>query len=144
MLDFSTYLLYRAGSAILSALPLRLVFSVGENLGLLAWLLFGRYRHLAQHNLRIAFGDEKSAAELRRLTRRHFQRLGANLLSSVKLGTMPADEVAQCVELENADALHDILRDGRGAVVTIAHLGSWELISQLFPKYFSHVPLGTI
>jgi heptosyltransferase-2 len=144
MLDFSTYLLYRAGSAILSALPLRLVFSIGETLGLLAWLLLRRYRHLAQHNLRIAFGDEKSAAELRRLTRRHFQRLGANLLSSVKLGTMPADELAKCVELENADALHNELRAGRGAAVTIAHLGSWELISQLFPKYFSHVPLGTI
>ena len=116
MLDFSIYLLYRAGSALVSALPLRLLFSLGETLGLIAWMLLGRYRRLAQRNLAIAFREEKSAADLRSLTRRHFQRLGANLLCSVKLGTMPLEEVAECVSLENADLVHHELRAGRPVV----------------------------
>ncbi len=144
MLDFSIYLLYRAGSALVSALPLRLLFSLGETLGLIAWMLLGSYRRLAQRNLAIAFREEKSAAELRRLTRRHFQRLGANLLCSVKLGTMPLDEVAKCVSLENADLVHNELRAGRPLVVGLSHLGCWELFAQVFPTHFGHVRLSTV
>ncbi len=60
-------------------------------------MLLPHYRRLAQRNLEIAFREEKSAAELRRIIRRHFQRLGANLLCSVKMGSMPLEEVAKCV-----------------------------------------------
>jgi lipopolysaccharide heptosyltransferase II len=144
MLDFSIYLLYRAGAAIVSALPLRLVFSIGRSIGLLAWMFLGRYRRLAQHNLRIALGEEKSARELYTLARRHFRNLGANLLSSVKLGSMPIDEVAKCVSFENADILHNELRAGRPVVATLGHIGNWELIPQLFPGYFSYIQLGTV
>ncbi|MGI9086587.1 MAG: lipopolysaccharide heptosyltransferase II [Chthoniobacterales bacterium] len=144
MLDFSTYLLYRAGSGLLRLLPLRAVFFLGQLLGFKAWLFLRGYRRLAFRNLRIAFGETKDAAELRRLTRQHFQRLGANLLSSVKFGTMPLEEVAECVTLENAEIVHAELRAGRPMVFALSHLGSWELFAQLFPKYFSYVPLSTI
>ncbi len=144
MLDFSLYLLYRAGSGILRALPLRLVYSLGEILGLCAWLLLGRYRRLARANLTIAFGQEKSRAELRSLTRRHFQRLGANLLSSLKLGAMPVEEVTKRVTLENPEIMHAAMRGGRPAVVALSHLGSWEIFAQVFPKHFGTVPLGTV
>ena len=144
MLDFSIYLLYRVASAVVSALPLRLLFRVGELLGLTAWMLLAGYRRLAQENLAIAFGAEKSARELRRLTRRHFQRLGANLLSSVKIGTMSIDEIAGCVTLENEESIHAELRAGRPIAFALSHLGNWEIFAQLFPKYFGYVPNGTV
>ena len=93
MLDFVVYLLYRAGSAIAAALPLRFLFGAGQFLGFCAWLASGKYRRLAQRNVAIAFGNGKSPRELRRLVRRHFQRLGANLLCSAKLTTMPAENL---------------------------------------------------
>ena len=102
MLDFSIYLLYRAGTAIVSVLPLRFLFAAGEFLGLSAWVLLRRYRRLACDNLRIAFGTEKSKRELRRLARRHFQRLGANLLCSVKLTGMPVEEILRRIEANEA------------------------------------------
>ena len=144
MLDFCTYLLYRAGSAVVRWIPLPLLFSLGEILGLLAWLLSRKYRRLAQHNLRLAFSDELSLRARRRLTRRHFQRLGANLLSSAKLGTMPLPAVAKCVTLENAELIHAQIRAGRGAVVILSHLGSWEIFAQIFPLHFGQAPLGSI
>ncbi|MBA3386501.1 MAG: hypothetical protein H0T95_07780, partial [Chthoniobacterales bacterium] len=94
MLDFSTYLLYRAGSVIVRALPLRFLFWLGEILGLIAWAILPGYRDLAQRNLAIAFAPHKSPREIRSLTRKHFQRLGANLICSVKLGSMPLEKVA--------------------------------------------------
>ena len=89
MLDFSLYLLYRAGMAIASALPLGVLFPLGSLMGWGAWLLLPHYRGLARRNLEIAFAKEKAPRELRRIVRRHFQRLGANLVCGVKMGSMP-------------------------------------------------------
>jgi lipopolysaccharide heptosyltransferase II len=144
MLDFGIYLLYRAGSLVLGALPLRLLFSLGELLGLAAWALHGGYRRLAQRNLAVAFGGEKTPTELRRLARRHFQRLGANLLCSLKLSTMPLEKLAPRLVIENEELIHNELRGGRPLVVVLSHLGNWELFAQIFPRDFGYVRNGNI
>src|SRR5437879_4596900 len=112
MLDFVVYLLYRAGSAIAAALPLRLLFATGQILGSCAWLVSGKYRRLAERNVGIAFGDEKSPRELRRLVHRHFRRLGANLLCSVKLTQMSPKQILQRVTVENIESMDRRFRAG--------------------------------
>ena len=144
MLDFSVYLLYRAGSAIASALPLPILFVFGKFLGFCAWIVLGNYRHLAQRNIAIAFGSERSPRELRRLVRRHFQRLGGNLLCSIKLGVMPMENIAARIETENLDIIHRQLRAGRPVVVILSHLSNWELFAHIMPKYIGHVRNSTI
>ena len=144
MLDFSVYLLYRAGWAIASALPLPVLFVFGEFLGFCAWIVLGNYRHLAQRNIAIAFGREKSPRELRRLVRRHFQRLGGNLLCSIKLGVMPLEKIAARIEAENLDIIHRQLRAGRPVVVILSHLSNWELFAHIMPKYIGYVRNSTI
>ena len=144
MLDFSVYLLYRAGSAIASALPLPVLFVFGEFLGFCAWIVLGNYRHLAQRNIAIAFGSEKSPRELRHLVRRHFQRLGANLLCSIKLGVMPLEKIVARIEAENLDVIHRQLRAGRPVVLILSHLSNWELSAHILPKYIGYVRNSTI
>jgi heptosyltransferase II len=139
MLDFIVYLLYRAGSAIASALPLRLLFILGEFLGFCAWLILPGYRHLANRNVSIAFGSEKSPAESRRLVRRHFQRLGANFLCSVKLTTMPTEKILRRVTVENIEAMDRRFRAGVPVVLVLSHLATWELFAQLMPKFVGYV-----
>jgi lauroyl/myristoyl acyltransferase len=143
MLDFSTYLLYRAASFLFALLPLRVLYSLGELLGLGAYATAVRYRRLALRNLAVAF-PQKSTRELRRIARRHFQRLGANLLCTLKLGRMPLDRIAEHVTLADDQPLHETLRAGQGATVVLSHLGAWEIFAQLFPRDFSYVPNGTI
>jgi heptosyltransferase II len=139
MLDFVVYLLYRAGSAIAAALPLRFLFAVGEFLGSCAWLVSRKYRRLAERNVEIAFGDEKSPRELRCLVRRHFRRLGANLLCSVKLTAMPPEQILQRVKVENIEAMDREFRAGVPVVLVLSHLGTWELFAQLMPKFVGYV-----
>jgi len=139
MLDLIVYLFYRAGSAIASALPLRLLFILGEFLGLCAWFILPGYRRLSQRNVAIAFGSEKSPAELRRLVRRHFQRLGANFLCSVKLSTMPAEKILRRVTVENIEAMDRRFRAGVPVVLVLSHLANWELFAQLMPKFVGYV-----
>jgi heptosyltransferase II len=144
MLDFSIYVLYRAGTAIASALPLRVLFAIGNFMGLGAWLLLPQYRRLARRNLDIAFANEKPPRELRRIVRRHFQNLGANLICSVKIGSMPSGKMARHLETENFDAVHRELRAGTPVVLLLSHIGNWELFAQLFPHYVDYVRLSTV
>ncbi len=127
MLDFVVYLLYRAGSAIAAGLPLPVLFVAGKFLGFCAWRLSGKYRRLAKRNVAIAFTNEKKPQEMRRLVRRHFQRLGANLLCSVKLTAMPPEKILQRVKVDNIEAMDREFRAGVPVVLVLSHLGTWEL-----------------
>ena len=139
MLDFVVYLLYRAGLAIASAMPMRLLFAIGECLGFCAWLVSGKYRRLAKRNVAIALAKEKTPREIRRLVRRHFQRLGANLLCSVKLTAMPPEKILQRVKVDNIAAMDREFRAGVPVVLVLSHLGTWELFAQLMPKFVGYV-----
>src|SRR5256714_3617913 len=144
MLEYFVYLIYRAGFALLSALPLRGAFALGNLLGLCAWLTLGQYRRLGYHNVQIAFGHEKSPRDMRRRVRRHFQRLGANLFSGLKLASMPLDKVRAHVRMENADAAHRQLRNGRSIVFILSHIGNWELQALMFPAAIGYVRNSTV
>ena len=139
MSDFVVYLLYRAGSAIVAALPLPFLFAFGEFLGLCAWMFSGKYRRLAMRNLDTAFANEKSPSELRQLVRRHFRRLGANLLCSAKLTQMPPEKILEHVEVENIESMAREFRAGVPVVLILSHLGTWELFAQLMPKFVGFV-----
>ena len=139
MLDFVVYLLYRAGLAIASGLPLPVLFALGEFLGFCAWILSRKYRRLAQRNVAIAFANEKTHREMRCLVRRHFQRLGANLLCSVKLAAMSPEKILQRVKVDNIEAMDREFRAGVPVVLVLSHLGTWELFAQLMPKFVGYV-----
>jgi heptosyltransferase-2 len=139
MFDFVVYLLYRAGSAVVAALPLPFLFAFGQFLGVCAWMFSGKYRRLATRNLEIAFANEKSPRELRQLVRRHFRRLGANLLCSAKLTQMPPDKILEYVDVENIESMAREFRAGVPVVLVLSHLGTWEVFAQLMPKFVGFV-----
>ena len=144
MLDYLVYLVYRAGFALISIFPLSLLFAMGRALGFCAWLLLPKYRQLAFRNIDIAFGEEKSPREIRRIVRQHFQRLGANLLCGLKLAAMPLEKVRERVTVENAEAPERELRSGRPVVFVLSHIGNWELQAQMFPPIIGFVRNSTI
>jgi lipopolysaccharide heptosyltransferase II len=144
MLDFCIYLLYRAGTVIVSGLPVRLLYALGNFAGFCGWLLLPQYRRLARRNLEIAFGREKSSRELGRICRRHFQRTGANFLCGTKLGSMSPEHLARYIEAENTDAVHQHLRVRRPVIVLLSHIGNWEVTGPLVPHYFHYARVGTV
>ena len=142
-MDRVVFALYRALSALLCALPLTAVFRLGWALGSLAYWVAPPYRRLVLHNLTIAFGREKSPAELRALARKHFATLGANIFSNVKLPTLTADEIRAVVTVDGLETLQEGSKIGCGYVMVISHLGSWEMFAQLSPIFFG-CKVGTI
>lgn len=113
-------------------------------MGWVAWLLLPQYRRLARRNLDIAFANERSPRELRRIIRCHFQNLGANLICSVKMGSMPPEKMARHLKTENFDAVHHVLRAETPIVLLLSHIGNWETFAQLFSHYVDYVRLATV
>jgi heptosyltransferase-2 len=144
MVDYSVYLLYRAGIWLLTLLPLPVLFAVGQLAGTVVWLISRKYRTLALRNIRIAFGDDLATKEARRLVRRHFQRLGANLLCSVKITHMPIDKILERIELTNFEHLEDPFRRKQPVVLLLSHVGLWELAAQLLPHIIPEYRKSTI
>ncbi|MGC3989393.1 MAG: lipopolysaccharide heptosyltransferase II [Chthoniobacteraceae bacterium] len=126
-MDYAVYLLFRLAMAIFAILPVALIFRVGQFGGWVAWMLARPYRALAQANMRIAFGGEKTDAEIKQLARAHFMNLGANLLCAPKLNSMTYEQMRLCVEVENSDAFQAAISKGKGVVGVVNHIGNWEL-----------------
>ena len=135
MFDYPVYLFYRAGTDLLTLLPLPFVFAMGQTGGAIAWLFLPHYRRLALHNVRIAFGDEFSEKQMRRIVCRHFRWLGANLLCSVKFTRMPMEKILERVRLENFEHIENFFRQKQPFVVFLSHIGSWEFCTRLFPHF---------
>ncbi len=76
---------------------------------------------------------------MRQLVRRHFRRLGANLLCSAKLTQMPPEKILERVEVENIESMAREFRAGVPVVLVLSHLGTWEVFAQLMPKFVGFV-----
>ena len=142
-MDRAVFGLYRLITGAICLLPLTAVFRVGWALGTIAYFVSRKYRRLVLHNLGIAFGREKTPAELRQLARKHFATLGANLLSSIKLPRLSRAEIERVVKMEGIETLKAGAAAGKGFVMVISHLGNWEMFAQLSPILFP-CPVGTI
>jgi heptosyltransferase II len=142
-MDYLVYLLVLGLLSVLGRLPLGVVFRLGSALGFAAWVILPKYRRLARHNMEIAFGATMTPREIRRLVRRHFTNLGANLLSAPRLARLPEAAVQARVNLIGLPLLREALDRGRGVVMAINHIGNWELYAQLIGR-IRDVPVGTI
>jgi lipopolysaccharide heptosyltransferase II len=142
-MDRAAFWLYRLVAGTLCLLPLKLVFRLGWLLGRLAYWLAVPYRRLVLQNLQIAFGKEKSSAELRALARKHFATLGANLFASIKLPRLSREKIESVVRVEGLQYMDRDADERGGFIHVISHLGNWEMFAQISPIFFK-CKVGTI
>src|ERR1700730_5405532 len=109
-----------------------------------AWLVVPRYRRLALRNVSVAFGGDRSIRELKKLVRLHFRRLGANLLSSVKISSMSPEQIEERAEFQNLEPMGSALRAGVPVVLFLSHLSNWELFSPLLSRWFPFVQPASV
>lgn len=129
------YAVFRCLEGLLWLLPVELVWYLGRVLGTLGYVLLGKYRRLAKHNLRIAFGRERSERWIRHTARAHFASLCANLLCGFKLPMMRPEAVAQRVTVEGMEHTHAAMAANRPILYLVSHLSCWEILTQV-PSLF--------
>jgi heptosyltransferase II len=129
----SSYLALRFCEGLIGLLPLDGAFVIGKIGGELMYRILRKRRRMALANLRLALGEEMSAAQLQALNRKHFQLLGANFLAGLKASTMPSEKIWERVTANIPEE-----RPRIGWLALISHLSCWELFSHLaerIPEY---------
>jgi KDO2-lipid IV(A) lauroyltransferase len=93
-------------------------------------LLQRRNRRILLCNLEIAFGDERSARELKRLRRKIFQNFAVVVTDFLRLPLVNCDNLAVHLaegSLEAIERLGHMPSSSNPVISTTAHLGNWEL-----------------
>ncbi|HFE51821.1 MAG TPA: hypothetical protein ENK07_00130 [Bacteroidetes bacterium] len=119
------YVLIRLlGGAVraLSTVPARRLMRA---LGRGVYLASPGLRHLTFENLRLAFGDELSEREIRRLARRVFEDLGVNAADALRLDRI---QPTSLVTSESFHVVREALALRRGLLVATGHVGNWEVL----------------
>src|SRR5687767_1920521 len=132
-MDRLVFWIYKGLRAVLRALPLPVVFRLGQFAGLIGYYLAPPYRALAESNLQIAFGRELPASERRELAREHFRTLIANLFCSLAITAYSKEQILALAELSGMEPYRRLIEQKRGCLFVLSHMGNWELLAQLVP-----------
>lgn len=109
-------------------LPLPLVHAAGAVFGRLSGWLSGRARDTVETNLRLCFPDVDARGRAR-LARRAHRETGKAALEAGFLWHGDADVVLGKVRgVEGEALLRAALAGGRGVLLALPHLGSWEMV----------------
>lgn len=136
----------RLGAAVLSgivSLRLRLGPGGGEMLAraaaVLARVLLGSRRRIAERNLRRVFGGSRGEAELGAILREAYFTGAASFLDLAPLYGMSREKYLEGVEVAGERHLRDALARGRGAIAISAHYGAFPMIGAILPARGIHL-----
>jgi lauroyl/myristoyl acyltransferase len=139
MTDRLLYLVVQAVIKFLQALPLRWVARIGRGCGAIAYHLDGRHRKVAQRNLTMCLGNEKTREEIHALAKENFRRLGESYCCAIKTAAMTWEELQPHVDFTG---VAKVMHGGAGQnpasmVVAIGHFGNFEL----YARYAQYMPV---
>jgi lauroyl/myristoyl acyltransferase len=118
---------YFAGARILRAVPAGLRYAASTPGGA-AWFWLSRaQRQAALVNYAAVLDREPSDPEVARVARRAFQNYGRMLTDFVLLGDLSKEEVIDRVVVEHLSLLDEAIDKGRGAIIALPHMGSWDM-----------------
>jgi KDO2-lipid IV(A) lauroyltransferase len=130
----ATYLTYRGLATAMGRMPEPLARGVVGSVTRLMALRGGKARAMNERHIRRVLTSEcegdvvPDAALVRRMSRRSYVEYGRYWLDGARLPTVTADEVRARwrIELDGEAVLRDAFARGRGAVIALPHVGSWE------------------
>lgn len=117
---------YRAGGRVVRAWSPAFRHAVAAPGGTAWYWLNWRQRHAALENYAAALGLEPADPEVARVARRAFQNYGRMLLDFLLMGSLTKEELIQRTDVNGLEHLDEALARGRGVLMAIPHMGSWD------------------
>ncbi|RKY79972.1 hypothetical protein DRQ00_02740 [candidate division KSB1 bacterium] len=118
----------------------RRALQVLENLGRLTYYLVPSVRRSIIKHLEIAFGQEKTEAEIRQMAKQVLVDLGRNAVDAIRLPIYSREQIEQIVKIEGKENIDQALQKRHGVLLVTGHIGNWELMAatiamQGYPLY---------
>jgi KDO2-lipid IV(A) lauroyltransferase len=103
--------------------------SIAKICGIIAYYFVPVRKKVVLNNLRIAFptSPQKWRKDIARRCYIHFAKVFIDFFPIYKVSD---EKFRQYVDIGNIDALKEVLKRGRGAIIVLFHLGNWEVFSE--------------
>lgn len=118
---------YRVSARVLRALPTGLRHAAAAPGGTAWFWLSPGQRRAALANYAAVLGVDPSDPRVARLARRAFQNYGRMLMDFLLLGSLSPEELAGRMSYDGREHLDAALAQGRGAIMAVPHMGSWDM-----------------
>ena len=123
---------------LLSCLPARLAYALGEGAGAFAYRWDRRHREIARENLARAF-PEKSPGEIEAMARAVFSNLGQTAVDVARSRRLLRPGGRDAVAFEGLERLVAARDRGRGVLLIAAHFGPWELLPLVAALFYGSI-----
>ena len=123
-------------------IPRRIGLVIASILGRIAPFFAMKEYRLALRHLTMAFGEEKSENEIRKIARDVFRNLVMNFADTVRVGALTPEEIEALYNPNKLDEVWRSIDNSHGVVIITAHLGSWEALGAYLCQH--GVPLSVV
>ena len=123
------YCSVRAFGTVIRFIPVHLALGFGRRLGMLAYYFDSKRRVQAYANLKIAFADTKSPAQIQAITMQCFQSYGQNFIELLRLPLLTKERFNEVVCIQGKEHILEALKFNKGVILLAMHFGSWEVAS---------------
>jgi phosphatidylinositol dimannoside acyltransferase len=117
---------YGLGARFLRAVPPGLRHAAAAPGGSAWYLLSARQRQNALTNYGVALGLPRTDPRVGRTARSAFQNYGRMLMDFLLMGSLTPAELIERVSIDGRDELDASLARGRGVIMAVPHMGSWD------------------
>src|SRR3989338_1563958 len=114
-------------SLIIKITPERYLYGLARKITFLGYIFAVKQRKIALESLSVAFGKEKSAAEIRKITKDCFSCLAKSAVELMFLLDKP-QLLKKRIQLVNKEYLDAALLKGSGVILVSAHFGNFPLL----------------
>lgn len=127
MKDSMLCALFRALMFLMRFLPVEAWLFLARMLGGFYYYIASKQNQKALHNLNIAFKDEISLKEKKRIIKQMYRRMFENFFETLYLPYVDEAYVNKYIRIKGWDSVENALQEKRGIIFLGAHAGSWEL-----------------
>ncbi|HEX6543141.1 MAG TPA: hypothetical protein VF040_15400 [Ktedonobacterales bacterium] len=117
---------FRLAGAIVPFLPLWLVYPGAQLIGMLIWAFGGQLRRRVERNLRHVPTLASDPVALHRASRGVFEHMVLNYVDFLRGRHLTDKQVLAGWTTEGEPIIHEVMRQGRGAIIVSAHFGNFE------------------
>jgi KDO2-lipid IV(A) lauroyltransferase len=111
--------------AVLSLLPLSVLYLLADFVYLLLYYVFGYRRKVVRENLLNAL-PEKTLKEIVSVEKRFYRYLSSLIFEIVKMNNISKEEIKKRFVFKNKELMETYFKNGESVLICSAHYGNWE------------------
>lgn len=119
---------------VFRTLPRRAGITLARMLALVFYAVSGFHRRNTIRHLTMAFGREKSQADIRRISRRVFLHIATAGVDAIRIPLYLRSGIERLVSVKNLHYLKQVRAGKKGFIVLAGHFGNWELMGAWLGK----------